>query len=120
MTEQNDQDNFEVPEGGFVAGFSIGLVAGAAAYFLFGTERGTKLRSQLMAEWESATDQMVDDGVIEDAQISLRGFLQDLVEDIFQTSLPTEIMSPNRSKKHSRSSANAKKSKPRTSKFSGV
>lgn len=121
MTEQNDLDNFDYPEqGSFIAGFSLGLFAGAAAYFLFGTERGGKIRKELVQEWDKAKKTMVADGAISDVQISLREFLQTLAQDIFNSSLPTEIISPTRSRRGSARSAAARKAKRGSAKFSGV
>ena len=119
--EIRDQSNdFEqLPDqGSFVAGFSVGLVAGAAAYFLFGTEKGAKVRKQLVEEWESAREFMAEEGVHKDQHISLRQFLQNVVEEVFHTSLPQEIIMPNKARKQppKQSSRRLK----RSHKFSGV
>lgn len=55
MSDDRDQ-------GSFINGFSIGLFAGAAAYFMFGTENGTKFRKQISKEWQSARAGMPDRG----------------------------------------------------------
>lgn len=119
LNDQNDNfDDFPDHSGGFVAGFSLGMIAGAAAYYLFGTEKGRVLRAQLVEEWEGAKDHMVDDGVLKDRQVSLREFMQKLIQDVFHTSLPTEIMQPSRSKRTTKSPG--RKPAKRTQKFSGV
>lgn len=122
MTALNDQHNSfdELPDhsGGFVAGFSIGLIAGAAAYYLFGTEKGRVLRSTLVEEWESAKEHMADEGILKDRQLSLRQFMQKLIQDVFNTSLPDEIMRPPQQKKTSKTSG--RRPSKRTRKFSGV
>lgn len=119
--ETRDQSNEfeELPDqGGFVAGFSLGLIAGAAAYFLFGTEKGSKLRKQLVEEWDSAREFMAEDGVLKDQQVSLRQFLQNVVEEVFHTSLPQEIITPHKARKQSTKQSGRRPK--RSHKFSGV
>jgi|GEM_PF-692107 len=67
----------------FVTGFTIGLFTGAAGYYLFATERGAKLRQQLVTEWENAKIDLVEEGVIENQHVSLREFLFDLLHKAF-------------------------------------
>jgi len=113
-------DNTFTPQpenGNFVAGFSLGLLAGAAGYFLFATERGSKVRKQLIKEWEGATDQMVEEGVLASKDISIREFLQDMFENVFQASLPDELMTPGKMRKGVKAPARRAK---KSSKFSGV
>lgn len=45
----HDQD-----QGSFLTGFTLGLFAGATGYFLFGTDRGAKVRRELKTEWDQA------------------------------------------------------------------
>jgi gas vesicle protein len=40
--------------GSFISGFGMGLVTGAAAYFLFATEQGKQLRKRAFEEWDVA------------------------------------------------------------------
>lgn len=49
-------------QGSFLAGFSVGLFAGAAGYFLFGTDRGRQLKHRLAHEWEAARKEMPERG----------------------------------------------------------
>ena len=49
-------------QGSFINGFSLGLFAGAAAYFMFGTENGAKFRKQVTKEWAEARANMPDRG----------------------------------------------------------
>lgn len=49
-------------QGSFLAGFSVGLVAGAAGYFLFGTDRGRDVKERLAAEWEEARKSLPSQG----------------------------------------------------------
>ncbi len=67
----------------FVTGFTIGLFAGAAGYYLFATEKGAKLRKQMVADWEGAKEHLIEEGVIEDNRISLRQFLFDFLHKTF-------------------------------------
>lgn len=41
-------------QGSFVSGLTIGFLAGAAGYFLFGTEKGKKIVKDLEQEWRLA------------------------------------------------------------------
>lgn len=68
----------------FITGFTIGLFAGAAGYYLFASEDGAKLRKQLVAEWESAKEKLAEEGVIDNPQVSLREFIQELLHNAFQ------------------------------------
>lgn len=38
----------------FINGFTLGICAGAAGYFLYGTEQGKKLRLKLHKQWKAA------------------------------------------------------------------
>ena len=67
----------------FVTGFTIGLFVGAAGYYLFATDKGAKLRKELVADWEEAKIHLVEEGVIENNHISLRQFLFDFLHKTF-------------------------------------
>jgi gas vesicle protein len=45
-------------QGSFLAGFSVGLVAGAVGYFLFATNKGSNLRDSLTEEWAAARSKL--------------------------------------------------------------
>lgn len=45
-----DHNNHD--SGSFLSGLSIGLIGGAAGYFLFATDKGDKLRKRFAAEWQ--------------------------------------------------------------------
>jgi len=49
-------------QGSFVSGFSIGLLAGAAGYFLFGTDKGRQIKAKLAQEWSQAQLSMPERG----------------------------------------------------------
>lgn len=51
--------------GSFMSGFGIGLLTGAAAYFLFGTEQGKELRKKALSEWDSMQGSMSKESGIE-------------------------------------------------------
>lgn len=75
MSHQDDQ-------GSFLTGFGVGLVAGAAGYFLFGTDKGKKVRQELAEEWETAKAKMEKEGVIENKAASLRQVIGDVVTKV--------------------------------------
>ena len=41
-------------EGSFVSGLTVGFLAGAVGYFLFGTDKGKKIVHDLEREWRAA------------------------------------------------------------------
>jgi len=119
MTDQNSNSPAVPDQGGFIAGFSIGLLAGAAGYFLFGTKRGAEIRHELVKEWENAQEHLAKEGVISSQPLSLRNFLQNLSEEVFHASLPTELMSSLKPKKLLKPAARKGK-RDSSAKFSGV
>lgn len=78
--------------GSFLSGFTIGLFAGAAGYFLFGTERGAQVRKQLEAEWRAAQSKMYAEGVIDHPNISLRDMLKNFVHKVASSDHPLTDM----------------------------
>jgi gas vesicle protein len=70
------QENKE--SGSFITGFGMGLLAGTAAYFLFGTEQGKELRKKALSEWEEAQSHISDKSGIEVPK-KLRQVLQEVV-----------------------------------------
>ena len=55
----------------FLVGFTWGLIAGAAGYFLFGTDQGKKVRQQIAQEWNEQVDQLTETGARTE-KVSLR------------------------------------------------
>lgn len=51
--------------GSFISGFGMGLITGAAAYFLFATEQGEQLRKKALKEWEQAQKTIAHEAGIE-------------------------------------------------------
>jgi gas vesicle protein len=68
-------------QGSFLTGFTLGLFAGAAGYFMFGTNKGRKLRERLADEWENARMEVGDKGL---PNMSFRDMLGSLLKT-FQT-----------------------------------
>jgi hypothetical protein len=73
--------------GSFTTGFTLGLFAGAAGYYLFGTEQGAKLRKQIVAEWNIARVDLAKEGVLPSPNVSLRQFVSDLLNKAFNFDL---------------------------------
>jgi len=64
--------------GSFITGFGMGLITGAAAYFLFATEQGKELRKRALVEWESAQKMLSEEAGIEVPK-SMKQFMQEAV-----------------------------------------
>ncbi|MDA1080022.1 MAG: hypothetical protein O2840_05030 [bacterium] len=45
-------------QGSFPLGFTFGLLAGAAGFFIFGTERGKQARAEFAKQWHKAHTSM--------------------------------------------------------------
>lgn len=63
MTDENSKNS-----GSFVNGFTVGILAGALGYAMFGTKRGKVVRERLAEEWEEAKQKMAEDGVVDAAE----------------------------------------------------
>lgn len=70
--------------GSFLTGFTLGMFAGAASLFLFGTERGNKVRSRMAEEWEEAKEYLEEEGVIEKGKTTIRDVFKSVVDNIQQ------------------------------------
>lgn len=73
------------PHGGFLNGFSLGLLAGAAGFVLFGTKRGEQIRHQLRGEWKQAVQELGAEA-LQAPPATLRDFLHQSF-DTFQREL---------------------------------
>lgn len=108
----------------FATGFTLGVLTGAVGYFLFATERGTKLRYQLLQEWEEAKGRLVDEGIIQDRQIPLRRFLNDVLNKFVNftddVQNPTQHTYLAESPKKLRVSSGNRTRKSSSQKFKGV
>jgi gas vesicle protein len=103
----------------FITGFTVGLFAGAAGYFLFGTKEGAKVRKQLVEDWEEAKEHLVEEGVLEHPEISLREFFRNVIDQaVNRTEEIEERLLPDEDGRRSKTaSARKKDSKKR---FKGV
>lgn len=68
-------------QGSFLAGFSIGLIAGAVGYFLFATDKGEKVRDSIQEEWESAQKRVMNNGG-QAVQASIRDLIKQTVDQV--------------------------------------
>ncbi len=75
MNESQDQ-------GSFLTGFTVGMLAGAAGLFLFGTKDGSKIRKQLSQEWDSAKLQLFTQGHIDNPQAKLGDIVRDFMNSL--------------------------------------
>ncbi len=117
MSDQNEH-------GSFLTGFTIGLFAGAASLFLFGTKRGAKVRTRLAQEWDEAKHYLESEGVIEQGKTSIRDVFQSIVDNFQDHQEPTKSK-PSTVKTKSavkKISADTPKTavKPATKKFKGT
>ncbi len=122
----HNQDN-----GSFITGFTIGIFAGAAGFFLFATDNGKKVRTQLNQEWQEAKQVLAEEGVIEDKDQSLRELASNLIQktldsiqpyvspDAEHSSKKNSSKAKSKSKKKTKSSSNSKTEK-KANKFRGV
>ena len=79
-------------QGSFLTGFSLGLFAGAAGYFLFGTHSGKKVRQDLSKEWDQAKEKLAQDGIIDDPDASLRDVVHKFVAKIWGSQKAEKIV----------------------------
>lgn len=75
-------------QGSFLNGFTLGLFAGAAGYFLFGTPKGESVRKKMSQEWEYAKKHLAEQGVIESSNMTIRDLLRTCVEQLAATTTP--------------------------------
>lgn len=87
-------------QGSFLTGFTVGLFAGAASFYLFGTDKGKKLTDRLSEEWENAKERLADEGVIDTPDLSFRQVVgqvltqvKDKIEEAQTTTVPTSAKS---------------------------
>jgi gas vesicle protein len=68
MSESSQVHSFTDQQGSFLNGFTLGLFAGAAGYFLFGTKKGNEFRTKINKEWQEAQKE-----ILSSADISIDG-----------------------------------------------
>ncbi|MCC6711561.1 MAG: YtxH domain-containing protein [Candidatus Pacebacteria bacterium] len=66
-------------EENFMTGFSVGLAAGAAGMYLFGTDEGEELREELKAHWKEAVSDLLAEGTIETAEQDMWQLFKDIL-----------------------------------------
>ncbi|HEX7018134.1 MAG TPA: YtxH domain-containing protein [Patescibacteria group bacterium] len=106
MTESKDHH-----QGSFLSGFTVGLFAGAAGYFLFGTDKGQKLTEKLSDEWESAKERLADEGVIDNPNMSLRQVVGQVLNQVKER-IETPEMDSQKANKPSKTNASKTAKKP--------
>ncbi len=105
---------YEDQSNSFLVGFTWGLIAGAAGYFLFGTDQGKKVRHQLAEEWDQHLTPLTE-GSPSEGKISLRQAVVNFVQDLTTDSEATQTPKSSPKKSDSKS-----KSTPKSKKFKGV
>ncbi len=95
-------DNRE--SGSFLTGFTVGIFAGAAGYFLFGTSRGQKMRERLAQEWNQARHE-VDNGQFSNLTI------RDIISSAIKVVSPSESPTKTPARKHTKGASTKEKFK---------
>lgn len=106
-----------------LAGFVVGLAAGAAGMYLFGTDDGVKLRKELKKHWQEASVDLLAEGVIEHAEQDLWSIFKETLDKASQeiTSHKTSSKKSTSVKKKQTTSAVRKlKAKKTKNRFKGV
>lgn len=105
-------------QGSFVTGLTIGMFAGAAGYFLFGTNKGKALRQELEKEWASAQADLQSrssqTSVVESLSPSLKQVFNSIIELVRQQQADGDVVAESLKRK-----TKVKAQKP-SSKFKGV
>lgn len=80
------KNNSPEDSGSFFSGFTIGLFAGAVGYYLFASEKGSKLVKKVSKEWEKAQKELPVKSGKSVAKTSIKegllGILQELVASV--------------------------------------
>lgn len=74
MSDQLNHSD-QADSGSFITGFTLGLLAGAAGYFLFATDRGVSVRKELAKEWQQAKQDLIAAEVVPDTAESVKDWL---------------------------------------------
>src|SRR5258708_38805733 len=88
---QDFSDQYQHEHNSFVTGFTVGLFAGAAGYFLFATKKGAEVRHQLTEDYELAKENMVKDGWIPHSKVSLRDFAKSIFDQTGSHTPPVQL-----------------------------
>lgn len=82
--QKDMSSNSSSSQGSFLNGFTVGIFAGAVGFFLFGTDKGGKVRQTVVKEWDQAKVHLAKEGVIPSAEVSIRDIFKQVV-DMFAT-----------------------------------
>lgn len=102
-------------KGNFLVGLTLGLFAGAAGYFLFGTENGKKIQQKLSQEWAEAKKELEARG-----QLKKDTNLKQLVNSIFDNICPNKKLNNPPKKEIKKSALHLFQKKKSPQKFKGV
>jgi gas vesicle protein len=120
----NQQPTSSNDQGSFLTGFGLGLLAGAAGYFLFATDRGKKVQSELTKEWQAAKQNLGESPASEAAAgLNLKQMLIQTASSFLELDVVKEATKTNKTSapaKKSKTAKAAKASKSSQKKFSGV
>lgn len=98
MNDSHDQ-------GSFLTGLTMGMVAGAAGYFLFGTKDGKKIRHKLGKEWDTAKLHLLTQGTIDNPQLTLRDVVKEFIDAMAPDSEKTARTAANKAKNPAKKSS---------------
>ena len=116
MSEQADN-------GSFLTGFTIGLFAGAAGYFLFATDKGEKARKALAKEWQEAQQSWFTSEEVGPGTSSLRELAKDFFGTLIQGGASATRASKEDTMEKEKKASTAKKTTsaaPKKNTFKGV
>jgi len=108
--------------GSFLNGFTAGLVAGAAAYFLFATDKGKNLSQEIQGEWDQAKETLAEKGVIKDKNTTIRQLIGSIFKQVTDTKMTpaSERKAKKLVSKKKKISFSSSKKKQQPKKFKGV
>lgn len=85
-------------QGSFLNGFTVGLFAGAAGYFLFSTKKGESFRKLVSSEWDQAKHSLADAGVIDSPAMTVRECIVSVVSTVAKQIDSNKVKSSTKSK----------------------
>jgi gas vesicle protein len=125
MTNTTATTSSEKEPGSFLTGFTLGLLAGAVAHFLFTTDRGERVLKSLQEEWSHAQKELHKkkttekaSEVVQEVTISIRDLAKKAIKHFTDQVADSSKKSKPVSTKKSKTAVKSKKSSKNT--FSGV
>ncbi len=104
--------------GSFATGFMLGIFAGAAGYFAFGTKRGTTLRKRLQDEWLSAQEHLAQTNIEEHSATQKAQSVFSQAKHLIENALSSfDVLDSHEVEQEKKV---AKKKRTRSSRFRGV